>query len=317
MNKINRNIPADIKRKIFLEAGFMCAIPTCKHTEVEIHHIVPFEKCNKHEFDNLIALCPNCHGKADKGIIDRKSLLLYKARLQKIFSNDLNELRDEAKWKSKKISEEKVGNPFFSYEIEYPFFNTSINKNLNEINKIIEGFIYDEIFGLRSILIEETDVEIDIGNTQAISFEIIHFSSTLISIRFSIYHYSSGAAHGNHYTKSFNFLLDPLCNLELTHLFQDHASALNLISEYCRKELKLQFGLKSKNNSSYKWIVSGTKPVNDSFNTFNLTNDSIIFTFDEYVVAPFSEGSQIVKLPLRRISKFINSNVNHKFIFSV
>ena len=34
-------IPADIKRKVLVEAGHRCAIPTCRYIEVEIHHIAP------------------------------------------------------------------------------------------------------------------------------------------------------------------------------------------------------------------------------------------------------------------------------------
>ena len=35
----------------------------------ELHHIVPVRKGGKGEFKNLILLCPNCHKKADLGII--------------------------------------------------------------------------------------------------------------------------------------------------------------------------------------------------------------------------------------------------------
>jgi len=79
--KKRNGIPEPLKRKVLLEAGHRCAIPTCRHIEVEIHHIIPWEKCQKHEYHNLIALCPNCHKRADDGKIDRKSLKIYKANL--------------------------------------------------------------------------------------------------------------------------------------------------------------------------------------------------------------------------------------------
>jgi 5-methylcytosine-specific restriction endonuclease McrA len=59
-----RAIPAALVREVKMESGHRCAIPTCKQTPVDLHHIVPWETCQKHEFDNLIALCPNCHRKA-------------------------------------------------------------------------------------------------------------------------------------------------------------------------------------------------------------------------------------------------------------
>jgi hypothetical protein len=76
------SIPADLKRKVLVEAGHRCAIPTCRYITVEIHHIVPWETCKTHEYHNLIALCPNCHHRADCGEIDRKSLRIYKASLR-------------------------------------------------------------------------------------------------------------------------------------------------------------------------------------------------------------------------------------------
>jgi len=74
-------IPRQIEREVLLEAGHRCAIPTCRQTPVEIAHIVPWEKVQEHTFDNLIALCPTCHTRYDKGEIDRKSMLQYKSNL--------------------------------------------------------------------------------------------------------------------------------------------------------------------------------------------------------------------------------------------
>jgi len=48
---------------------------------VELAHIVPWSRCKEHAFDNLIALCPNCHTRYDKGEIDRKSMQSYKLNL--------------------------------------------------------------------------------------------------------------------------------------------------------------------------------------------------------------------------------------------
>jgi len=83
-------IPAELRRRVLIEAGHRCAIPTCRHIEVDIHHIIPWETCKTHDYDNLIALCPNCHRRAGKNEIDRKSLRLYKFNLRLLhdkFSN--------------------------------------------------------------------------------------------------------------------------------------------------------------------------------------------------------------------------------------
>ncbi len=74
-------IPAELKRRLLVEAGHRCAIPTCRHPTTEIAHIEPFANNPVHEYANLIALCPNCHTRFDRGEIDRKAMRIYKRRL--------------------------------------------------------------------------------------------------------------------------------------------------------------------------------------------------------------------------------------------
>jgi len=74
-------IPASLKRDILVEAGHRCAIPTCKQTPVEIAHIIPWKECQEHTFENLIALCPTCHTRFDRGDIDKKCMFIYKRNL--------------------------------------------------------------------------------------------------------------------------------------------------------------------------------------------------------------------------------------------
>ncbi|MEW1774676.1 HNH endonuclease signature motif containing protein [Streptomyces sp. NPDC086777] len=75
-------IPMELKRAVLVEAGHRCAIATCRQTPVDLAHIEPWTKVQEHTFDNLIALCPTCHRRFDRGEIDRKAMLQYKANLE-------------------------------------------------------------------------------------------------------------------------------------------------------------------------------------------------------------------------------------------
>lgn len=79
-------IPRQLRREVLFEAGHRCAIPTCKQVPVEIAHIVPWSQIGEHTFDNLIALCPTCHTRYDRGDIDRQSMFMYKRNLGLITS---------------------------------------------------------------------------------------------------------------------------------------------------------------------------------------------------------------------------------------
>ena len=65
-----------------VEAGHRCAIPTCREHPVEVAHIEPRKPDGSNDtFDNLIALCRNCHGRYDRKEIDRPAMRQYKANL--------------------------------------------------------------------------------------------------------------------------------------------------------------------------------------------------------------------------------------------
>lgn len=77
-------IPRPLERELFIEAGYRCAIPTCRTiAPLQIDHIEDWAKVREHKFENMIVLCANCHGrKGDKrGQIDRMALRQFKANL--------------------------------------------------------------------------------------------------------------------------------------------------------------------------------------------------------------------------------------------
>ncbi|WP_172975714.1 HNH endonuclease signature motif containing protein [Roseivivax sp. THAF40] len=72
-----------MKRQVITEAGDRCAIPTCRAFPVELAHIVPHSETQDDTAENLIALCPNCHTRYDRGDIPRDRIRVYKANTQK------------------------------------------------------------------------------------------------------------------------------------------------------------------------------------------------------------------------------------------
>jgi len=75
------SIRAQVRHDVLTEAGYRCAIPVCQVPITEVHHIVPRAEGGKDSFENLIALCPNCHRRYHSGEISRESIRQYKANL--------------------------------------------------------------------------------------------------------------------------------------------------------------------------------------------------------------------------------------------
>jgi HNH endonuclease len=77
-------IPAALERSLMIEAGYRCAV--CKTPEpLQIDHIIEWAEVRKHEFENMIVLCANCHARkkntSDPRHINRASLQRIKSNL--------------------------------------------------------------------------------------------------------------------------------------------------------------------------------------------------------------------------------------------
>jgi hypothetical protein len=65
-----------------VEASHRCALPNCRQYPIEIAHIERRKTDGSNDvFENLIALCPTCHARYDRGDIDRLSMQRYKLNL--------------------------------------------------------------------------------------------------------------------------------------------------------------------------------------------------------------------------------------------
>jgi len=60
----SRYISSDIRRVVRQRSRFGCCVCGCPI--IEYHHITPYSEGGEHTVENLIALCPTCHKRADK-----------------------------------------------------------------------------------------------------------------------------------------------------------------------------------------------------------------------------------------------------------
>lgn len=75
-------IPEAIKREVLTEAGFRCAVPTCRTIlALDLHHITEVSDGGANEVYNLIALCPTCHALHHRGTITKESIKVWKGML--------------------------------------------------------------------------------------------------------------------------------------------------------------------------------------------------------------------------------------------
>lgn len=77
-----KNLSLKTKIVVLTEAGYRCAVPTCRQILLlDLHHIWQVSDGGGDEPENLIALCPTCHAMYHRGTIAADSIYAWKAML--------------------------------------------------------------------------------------------------------------------------------------------------------------------------------------------------------------------------------------------
>jgi len=77
-----QTIPDSLRRQVLTEAGYRCAVPTCRGIlALDLHHMVEVQEGGGNTLSNLIALCPTCHALYTRGTISKDAIYAYKSTL--------------------------------------------------------------------------------------------------------------------------------------------------------------------------------------------------------------------------------------------
>ncbi len=311
-------LPAALKRRVLLECGHRCSIHTCRHPEVDIHHIVPWSICKEHRFENLIAVCPNCHRRADRNEIDLKSLYVYKERLR--LGLGIETLPEGfLTCESTTIIEDQL----FDYDVQLIVPRIApANEEINQVNAVILARFLQELHEMRSqeaaaISLEKREHKMVLNYDYDVSF----LNDDLASIFIRRFHDASmaGAAHPNHDSYTFNFNLSPSYPLTLANIFDERTKYLDFLSTFAFQDLSAQLSLPEEalddmteaefnnhNCAVNERIREGTTPESTNFRNFRLTKSSLIFIFDEFQVAEYVAGAREVEIPYGAMQEFIS-----------
>lgn len=77
-----QNISDPLRRQVLAEAGYRCAVPTCRGIlALDLHHMEEVQEGGGTTLSNLLALCPTCHALYTRGTITKDAIYSYKAIL--------------------------------------------------------------------------------------------------------------------------------------------------------------------------------------------------------------------------------------------
>lgn len=139
------------------------------------------------------------------------------------------------------------------------------------------------------------------GSSYDQKYSLLSAPGNLFSLKFDINTYIEGAAHPSTHTRVINYDLEAGTDISLDQLFLPGTDYLKTIANYCIAQLKTR-PIDFVSNSA------GADPTPQNYGNWNVTPDGLLITFDEYQVAAYALGAQLVTVPYAELNSIIDPN---------
>lgn len=228
---------------------------------------------------------------------------------------------------SRKIfSERWEGLPGYEVSFNVPILYSTKFQNINEITKIIEAKYISQLQDHRKGKLDQSQTTFSWFQSSLLRthtfdahFDYVYNKNYIISIVYSVSWYGAGAAHPNYHFDTYNFILDPLIEIEnIDFLFDKPDDAFPKLCEFVRKELLMitvvDAESEPKDNGQKllekEWVESGTDSW-ETLNSFAFSEKGLNIYFPPYQVGSYACGSHIITVPYQFIIDELKPDITH------
>ena len=196
-------------------------------------------------------------------------------------------------------------------DIEANYYIYNIDSNYwHFVNSVIISDVFNGIFRARAEFNQVSDLPFskDMKNEWFVKVEEFFRSDELISLRFFVDWYGSGAAHPNHGIYTINLAGPRFGKFKLKDLLDQNDKYIRIIQRYCKLDLQRQHS----NLDSEEDFLSFPKTDEESwdqFSEFNFDSEGITINFSPYAVLAYAYGPQTVHIPW----KFLADGISPRF----
>jgi hypothetical protein len=198
-------------------------------------------------------------------------------------------------------AEESNQTPPFTIEVQMPQLAGSDDVRVTAFNQRLNELVTKEVEMWRKSFLENTFPTVTNGSFLEVVPTLISQVGDLWSFKFEFHFYSDGAAHPGTYSITLNYDLAQGRELALEELFLPNSSYLETIADYCKAELSKQPFFEGP-------FADGANPTPENYRNWNITSNGLMVTFDEYQVAPYAAGPQVVEIPIDQVQSVVDPN---------
>ncbi len=199
-------------------------------------------------------------------------------------------------------TKDQLSGPDFTVTVRQPVLTGPTDPRIDHFNKAVDDWVTKSVSGfqgeLRQLGTPVGTIEPPLpGSDFEVRYVVFTATDKLISIRFDVFYYNTGAAHPGSYSDVINYDVQNDKVLALKDLFKPRTNYLNVLSNYCAAQLKKKGTLA---------FPEGVQPKEANFKSWNIAPTGLQITFDDYQVAPHAVGPQEVLVPYSALKSIID-----------
>ncbi len=183
-----------------------------------------------------------------------------------------------------------------------PNFIGSDDPRVEAFNTQMHDLVMGEIDDFKNNTLQIANTPpISAGSFLDIQYSLIGQKGDFWSIKFDNIGYADGAAHPYHYSITVNYDLEQGKEITLDEIFLPNSNYLKQISDICKAEL-------STRDIGFDMDIfsQGADPTPENYQRWNVSNEGLVIGFDEYQVAPYAAGQQIVVIPFGKLADLLD-----------
>ena len=189
--------------------------------------------------------------------------------------------------------------PDYEITAQTPALQDSSLPHAGDFGRAVTAVIQAEVDAFKKNLLDLAPQPDSNGSYFDLKYELIFKGDTFYSLQFKISAYAQGAAHPSNRIVSFNYDLARGQVISLDQLFSPGSDYLQIISDYCKSEL-------AKREIAFDSQQQGADALPENYQNWNISDNGLVIVFNEYQVAAYAAGPQIVVIPYSVLKPVIN-----------
>ncbi len=170
---------------------------------------------------------------------------------------------------------QETGTPFdYTIAADVPMLAGSSDPRVQNFNVEMKAVVDDAIATFKQNLSGLVPTPNSTVSTFEMHYNVVSPPGNVISVKFTIQTYYSGAAHPGDSSRTVTYDLDAGKDLAMADLFLPNSDFLTPIAKYCNTQLATR-------DIGFQGFELGATPTPENYRNWNVTADGLMITFDE------------------------------------